>query len=375
MSPQADRQIEQEMMSNYHPDARRAKPVPFYRNLQAICVLAALLALLIIPLFLNRSTSDAGALYAAMQEQLRNDSATVRFTITERVGDAPPNIYHVWIVAPAWHRIDESTDRTTIVNSNEGLVVTWDHADRKAYFSESRLLATESTRSTMLEQVEGFQQLRQQLVELVEQPQQYLGQSSLEGRKVAGFEVVLENEPVTIWVDAQTAELVQLEKYWTSELDDTERSAILTGLSFDPDLPDDLFDMQPPPGYEVIEQAQPLLEPHMTLTHVAKATLMRSLLRSCHAHLDQHGHWPEDLQTAIEHCNDCEMLNELSDPLAELDLVYLPPETPDQFNPGSVLMYERFTHWPEQGINVGFCDGHVELVGDQQRFEQLLVQQ
>ena len=37
-----------------------------------------------------------------------------------------------------------------------------------------------------------------------------------------------------------------------------------------------------------------------------------------------------------------------------------------------VVVYEAHEAWPAGGINVGFADGHVELIADQAQFKRLL---
>ena len=37
-----------------------------------------------------------------------------------------------------------------------------------------------------------------------------------------------------------------------------------------------------------------------------------------------------------------------------------------------VIMHEIYDKWPNDGVVVGFTDGHSELIHDQKRFEELL---
>jgi hypothetical protein len=53
------------------------------------------------------------------------------------------------------------------------------------------------------------------------------------------------------------------------------------------------------------------------------------------------------------------------------EFVYVPPVAGE--NPShTVVIYEQFAAWPTDGLVVGFMDGHVQVVRDEARFEELL---
>jgi len=81
---------------------------------------------------------------------------------------------------------------------------------------------------------------------LPERADEVLGERNIEGRVVQGFRVNEEGETNTVWIDAQTRELILVEREFPNV---PGISATMTDFRFDVELDDALFSLTPPDGY------------------------------------------------------------------------------------------------------------------------------
>ncbi|UCG58886.1 MAG: hypothetical protein JSU70_05105 [Phycisphaerales bacterium] len=78
-----------------------------------------------------------------------------------------------------------------------------------------------------------------------------LGTVQIDGRQAVCFKISRENKEFTVWADPDTALPIRIERTAKEGLDKT----ILTNITFDVELDDELFDMTPPDDYCVMNMA------------------------------------------------------------------------------------------------------------------------
>ncbi len=86
----------------------------------------------------------------------------------------------------------------------------------------------------------------EKLRSLPERADAVLGEREIDGRTVQGFRVTEDGTTNTVWIDPKTRELVEIEMQFDNA---PGTSATMTGFRFDADLPDELFNLEPPDGY------------------------------------------------------------------------------------------------------------------------------
>jgi hypothetical protein len=78
-----------------------------------------------------------------------------------------------------------------------------------------------------------------------------LGTVEIDGRQAACFRIATDEKEITIWADPETALPLRIERIAKEGVDKT----ILSDITFDVELSDDLFDMGPPPDYCMMNMA------------------------------------------------------------------------------------------------------------------------
>jgi prepilin-type processing-associated H-X9-DG protein len=118
-----------------------------------------------------------------------------------------------------------------------------------------------------------------------------------------------------------------------------------------------------------------LMQARQNAERVRSASNMRQLLLGTIMYAnDNKNTWPDKLDQITKYLGDEKFLK----------TVMVNPQRPEQ-TPGytyrkpegqgggrTVVMYETYTQWPAGGINVGFADGHVEWVSNEQQFKRML---
>jgi len=108
------------------------------------------------------------------------------------------------------------------------------------------------------------------------------------------------------------------------------------------------------------------------------ANNVRQLVLACLMYIQDYDQkkWPESFEKLMPYLdNERRVLVNPADPTRETGYVLFKPPVPvkDVVNPSQmILVYEAHETWPELGLNVGFLDGHIQRIGDEVRFMNLL---
>jgi len=90
----------------------------------------------------------------------------------------------------------------------------------------------------------------EKLRSLPDRADEELGTREIDGRTVQGFRVTEEGVTLTVWIDPETRELVEVE---TEIANAPGMGSTMTDIRFDVELPDELFSLTPPDGYTRLE--------------------------------------------------------------------------------------------------------------------------
>jgi outer membrane lipoprotein-sorting protein len=199
--------------------------------------------------------------------------------------------------------------------------------------------------------------LRERLLSMHSDAVEDLGEVELSGRTVRLMQSSEEDRVVKVWADPQADVPVQI----SIELPDQE--IVYSSIKIDEELPEDRFSFEPPDGYQVMSQSMPTPQ----VGRVFAKT--KYLLLKC---------W----EYASEHDN--EFPGQLSDLDVDGDILrnlltieeggrfeYVQPQLDGDMS-RKIVLYESHDVWPQQGVVVGFADGHCEFIQEEDRFKQLL---
>ncbi len=197
-----------------------------------------------------------------------------------------------------------------------------------------------------------------------------LGRVELYGQSVRMLQSRKDKRITTVWVNPATRYPVQIEHKWT----DQNRSPVMfASIQIDADLDDGLFSLEPPEGYALSmdEFGWPDDKKKM-MTKVKYLGLWCVVYAN-----DNDDQFPGDLADLVRAgvITD-EVLNKVlaapDDPDGPPVIRYRKPNTDAKDWSTEVILYEIYEQWPEDGVVACFADGHCELIGEQNRFEELI---
>lgn len=254
----------------------------------------------------------------------------------------------------------------THYGKRQQLVLNPDNKTATLYDKSSDYVVDDNTGKLKLSQLNTS--LRDRLLELRIGAVEDLGIVELHGQSVRMLQSREDDRITTVWIDPRSGLPVQIEIKWLGQ----RRTPVMyTSIQIDGELDDELFSLEPPEGYRLMRFTQdwPVNKKKMS------AKIMH-LLKNCAIFMAQHdGQYPKEL-AELERVG---VTNEV------LEVILAVPDQPDgpaviqylQPRPGAdwsteVIMYEVYDKWPEDGIVVGFADGHCEMIADQHLFEELV---
>lgn len=211
--------------------------------------------------------------------------------------------------------------------------------------------------------------LRDKLLELSAGAIQDLGFVKLEGQSVRLLQSHKNKLIATVWIDPETDYPVQIELKWVG----IDRLPMMfESIQINGELDDDLFSLEPPDGYTLGVQKPGSDYKNKMMTKVKYLGLW------CVVHAnDNEDQFPNDLNDLVTLGVITEdRLNKTLASPNDLDgppiIQYRKPNTAGRDWSKEVILYEMYDQWPEDGIVVGFADGHSEIIQDLNRFQELI---
>jgi len=189
-----------------------------------------------------------------------------------------------------------------------------------------------------------------------------MGLVELEGRLLRLLQSQKGNWVDKVWIDPESKLPVQV-----AFIPPNGKTWLFTSIQIDIELDNDLFSLEPPEGYMLQDSPFTPWSDYRKKIN-AKITFLQS---QCDRYARQHqGLYPSELTdlVAAELLNDKVFKNLLS---GSENPVYCAPDP--QADPSTeVIWYEAFDQWPNDGILVYFLDKHLDIITEQQRFEELI---
>jgi hypothetical protein len=199
--------------------------------------------------------------------------------------------------------------------------------------------------------------VRDRLLSLQSSAVEDLGEVEMAGRKVQLMQSSEDGRVVKVWVDPQARQPIQI------SISHSGQDLVYSSIKIDEPLPDDLFRLEPPDEYQAIP-------PSVTTKRVGQLfAKFRFLLRECWKYAMEHD------QAFPPQLTDLDLPDHILQNLLTIDgggrLEYVRPKMGGDLA-RTVVLFEAYETWPEQGIVVGFGDGHAELISNEEKFKQLL---
>ena len=115
----------------------------------------------------------------------------------------------------------------------------------------------------------------------------------------------------------------------------------------------------------------PMTSARARAKQIVSAARVHHLLLGLTLYADGHNsQWPENLAALMpDYLADDGVFKNPRQPEGEVGYIYLRPDP--MADPQAIVIYEAHDEWPQDGLVVGFADGHVEIVRDRARFEEL----
>ncbi|MHC4552544.1 MAG: LolA family protein [Planctomycetota bacterium] len=203
--------------------------------------------------------------------------------------------------------------------------------------------------------------IREKLLQMRNKAIKDLGTVELDGQSLRMLQSQKGDRITTVWIDSHSGLPVQIEIKW---LEQNRHPVLYTSIQIDTPLDDNLFSFEPPEGYK--------LEQFTNGWPVYKKKIcdkMMYLIRECWTDSGKH---PKDLENIGITSEILRVILASPDQPSGSPVIQYRQPRPDREWSTEVIMYEIYDQWPNDGIVVGFADGHCELIRDQQFFEKLL---
>lgn len=197
----------------------------------AIILLAVLLSLTMLP------TQSA---YAQVVEGLRK-ARTLTYTVIRQTNLAPGETVNIQVAYKEPCHI-----RTTTV---DGYISILDDAQGKMISLVPDMQMYISAEYKNVPPVEGGNPLEciEQMKNLPAEADEELGQKEIDGIFAEGYRVFKDDTIITIWINSDSKELVQIEQEYPSS---PGMNYIMRDIRLDEDMDDSLFNLTPPAGYK-----------------------------------------------------------------------------------------------------------------------------
>lgn len=205
------------------------------RFLQFATAAAILLAVI---LGFTMFSETQNSLYADVIEMLQNARTLAYTLVTQTNGGAGQTISTTWqYKEPCFLRTTTRGGHVTVIDGLQGKQMSL--VPENMTYIEGEFEMSEVQGDDAFDEVNALRALPAQADE-------ELGEKSLGGRSVQGYRVTAGDASITVWIDKETRELVQVEKEYASA---PGMNSVMKDFQFDVNLDDSLFALVPPEGY------------------------------------------------------------------------------------------------------------------------------
>ena len=219
-------------------------------KMKRIAQLAAVIAGIAgVAVWMGSGEPGKSAAWADVQEKIRK-AQTMTSTLTMRQKGAPPLVMRIMIKEPGLMRqeLTQPAEAVNIMDMSRGDMLSLMPKEKKAI----RIDLSGLPEAIRREHEKG--NYMAETKKLIEESETELGEKQIAGRQVKGYRTSKHGVGMDIWADAKTGDPVQIEM---TMFEDAVK-AVMTELQFDADLDDDLFSLEVPPGYTLMENTMSL---------------------------------------------------------------------------------------------------------------------
>ena len=211
---------------------------PLHKRISAaVACIAAGIAVVVV---LTLSNGAATIAWADVQEQIRN-IRTLRFKLTMCAKGGAEMVGEMMVMEPGLmrHKMEKPMKGVTIIDLAKGKMITLMPQQSKV-MSVDFSAADDAT-------IRGFHDrfMIAHLKKLAEQSETELGEKEINGRTARGYRVEKPDMTMSVWVDAETCALVEMEM----TVFRGEMKMAMTDFEFDRKLDEKLFSLEVPQGY------------------------------------------------------------------------------------------------------------------------------
>lgn len=146
------------------------------------------------------------------------------------------------------HRTELESGVTTVFDTSSMLRLTLIETGKKALVCRPVVGNQEGPN-------QHFMKWLEMLKKLGDEPDRKLGEKAVEGRRAVGFVATLADSTYTIWVDAETNQLIRVE--YDMPAKGPVKHIVMTGFKFNQRVDESLFSFDVPDGYTVHNQPPP----------------------------------------------------------------------------------------------------------------------
>lgn len=253
--------LKQTIRENVFPQAtpERTKRMKIFKKYiptaAAACIVAGIAAAVI---FLTLGDGGASITWADVQQRIRN-ARTMTLKATIKKEGSPSREMKMMFKEPGLMRYEISDGSSKVVmildaRKNKRVVLMETGTQKRAFAYDETGLSAE------FRQKKGAvsQNFLTQFKELIEESETELGEKEINGRTVKGYRVKKDNTVSTIWVDAKTAQPVEVN---TTTPQGEIVEITMSDFEFDVELDDSLFNLDIPKGYTIRNKQPDLIVP------------------------------------------------------------------------------------------------------------------
>ena len=349
------------------PRYRTRKRMMRYSAVSVLCLLAAM------TIWWMATTGGTGVAFAAVIDNVER-ARTFSYRWYHAKPNEEPVVTTVMFKEPDLYRIEEASGRVLLTDYGRNLDLDIDPALGIAVLRKNMPPSHTLSQTGEIVPEQLNTDMRDRLLLLKNRAVNRVGQARLGQRTVEVFRLEDPGVVYTLWVDSQSRRPVQIECRYL------KHTKVYTDIRFDVELDDALFSFDPPQEYRLrVEDGNE--QPQVSEARRKSRIKILHIMKFCNIYAANHdSQFPKALSdlTPQDH-GLAENPPSLFKNPTRLDLkvgyIYcgsgINPATIE--DPGTYpVLYEAYDRWPENGIAVGFVDGHVEVIADEQRFRSLL---
>ena len=320
--------------------------------------IAAAAAIVAAIFFVYSFSGSQSVAFADIVRSIQN-ARTLSYQSVVTPADKEPQVLKTMVLEPSLMRVELPDGSIWITNYDQGKTLLLNSQSRQAVLS--------STPERTLDLYDTFRNFRNVPDFTVSDH----GRQTIDGIQAVGFRLTKQNDgnEIIVWADPQTLRPIRIEQTMKDK-DGRFVKSVTTNIVFDATLDESLFRLDVPEGYAAERTDGPRERSAALEQRVQSLSNMKKILLSCIMYAQEHqDQWPDNLQQLNVYGVTAADLTNPRYAGAEPGYVYAKPGKP--LSPSQVVLYEKYDSWAD-GINVGFADGHVELIKDESTFKSRL---